>query len=100
MLPQLESNTTYETAEYIENLDELPFPDWELLNMNKYLEGGKTRRKQFGRIEDKSYMASIFTSRGCPFKCTFCSSHTIHGRKMRYRSNENVTEEMMILYHK
>jgi radical SAM superfamily enzyme YgiQ (UPF0313 family) len=100
LLPQLESNTTYETAEYIENLDELPFPDWELLNMNKYLEGGKTRRKQFGRIEDKSYMASIFTSRGCPFKCTFCSSHTIHGRKMRYRSNENVTEEMMILYHK
>jgi radical SAM superfamily enzyme YgiQ (UPF0313 family) len=90
----------YETSDYIENLDDLPFPDWELLDMDKYLESGKSRRKQFGKVEDESYMASIFTSRGCPFKCTFCSSHTIHGRKMRYRSNKNVTKEMMILYRK
>ena len=29
---------------------------------------------------------SIMTSRGCPYFCTFCSSHSVHGRKMRYHS--------------
>jgi radical SAM superfamily enzyme YgiQ (UPF0313 family) len=97
-LAESESNI-YTVSDYIENLDELPFPDWGILDMDRYLEKGKTRRKEYGKEEGESaYMASIFTSRGCPFKCTFCSSHTVHGRKMRYRSDKNVTEEIMTLY--
>jgi radical SAM superfamily enzyme YgiQ (UPF0313 family) len=42
------------------------------------------------------------TTRGCPFHCTFCSSWTVHGREMRYRSTENVVKELRLLrdrYH-
>ena len=94
------NNNCYTVSDYIEDLDELPFPDWDLIDMRLYLEEGGSRRKEFVKGGDEIYMASMFTSRGCPFKCTFCSSHTIHGRKMRYRSNENVTKEMMVLYTK
>ena len=34
------------------------------------------------------------TSRGCPFKCTFCASHAAHGRAMRYHSVERVIEDV------
>ena len=34
------------------------------------------------------------TTRGCPFNCTFCASHSIHGQKMRVRDVPNVIEEM------
>lgn len=39
-------------------------------------------------------MVQIFTGRGCPFKCTFCSwPETLMGRKYRVRSTENVVDE-------
>ena len=39
-------------------------------------------------------MVQIFTGRGCPFKCTFCSwPETLMGRKYRVRSTENVADE-------
>jgi radical SAM superfamily enzyme YgiQ (UPF0313 family) len=40
----------------------------------------------------------IITSRGCPYKCSFC--HNIFGKVFRARSPENVIEEMKILYKK
>ena len=40
------------------------------------------------------------TSRGCPFKCTFCASHAAHGRKMRYHSLERVEEDIKKLKEK
>ena len=36
----------------------------------------------------------IITSRSCPKMCNFCSMHFVHGKKIRYRSPENVVEEM------
>ena len=36
----------------------------------------------------------IMTSRGCPFKCTFCASHAAHGRAMRYHSVERVIADV------
>ena len=38
------------------------------------------------------------TTRGCPYRCTFCSSFTVHGRSMRYRTDENVLAEVQALY--
>lgn len=40
----------------------------------------------------------IFTSRGCPWPCTFCDSHGVWTRKVRYRSEQNVVAEMDDLY--
>jgi len=41
-------------------------------------------------------IASIFTSRGCPYNCTFC--HNIFGKKVRYQSPAKVFSEMKRLY--
>jgi len=67
----------------IENLDELPFPARHLLPMERY--------KVFGKHE---ILGLIFTSRGCPFNCTFCSSSLIFGKKFRARSPKNVVDEV------
>jgi len=41
--------------------------------------------------------ASILTSRGCPFQCSFCVLKNMNQRKIRYRSPENVVDEMVYL---
>lgn len=79
----------------VENLDELPFPDWELLDIHAYIHA-RGRRRRAEKL-DNHCIATIMTTRGCPFHCTYCSSHTVHGRKVRYRSTENVIQEIKIL---
>lgn len=89
-----------ERGEFIENLDEIPFPDWPLVNMADYTSNiTRMPRKYLDQLQ-KRKLAEIMTSRGCPFRCTFCSSHTVHGRKVRFRSIENVIAEIKILYEK
>lgn len=80
-----------------EELDDLPHPDWRQIDMHSYQSETSSRKRDFGTSID-SKMASIMTSRGCPFHCTFCASHTVHGRKMRYRSPANVLDEMRQLH--
>ena len=43
-------------------------------------------------------IAPIITTRGCPFSCTFCASHAINGRKVRYRTVTHVLEEIELLH--
>lgn len=62
----------------IENLDELPYPKYELFELDKMLEK---------RIP-------IVSSRGCPHQCVFCSIHLVFGRPFRARSPENVVKEI------
>ena len=71
---------------YIENLDELPFPDRSVLKKEKYL------WSVYGRGTQK--IASIITKRGCPFNCNFCSAHSMFGYEVRYRSIKNVVDEI------
>jgi radical SAM superfamily enzyme YgiQ (UPF0313 family) len=75
------------------HLDSLPFPAWDLVDLEKYFP--KVRQSVIHAHE--RYM-SIFTSRGCPFQCVYC--HPVFGKKYRTRSAENVCEEIDILYHK
>lgn len=42
-------------------------------------------------------VAPIVTSRGCPFRCTFCAAECVSGRKVRRRSVENVVSEIEML---
>lgn len=48
------------------------------------------------------YLAYIFSSRGCPYKCTFCyhQSHVLKGRKCFFRSSESILEELDFLNQK
>lgn len=75
---------------YIENLDEMPYPAWDLVAMRSY--------KYYTRMSHtgvRDYMA-IFTSRSCPFRCLYC--HNMFGKGFRPRSPENVFEEIRQLY--
>ncbi|MEM2154948.1 MAG: radical SAM protein [Candidatus Jordarchaeales archaeon] len=69
---------------FIENLDALPFPAWHHLNFKNYYNAGYLN----------PYL-DIIGGRGCPFKCTFCLwPQVMHGRKYRFRSPQNIVDEM------
>uniref|UniRef100_UPI00257F4729 B12-binding domain-containing radical SAM protein n=1 Tax=Candidatus Borrarchaeum sp. TaxID=2846742 RepID=UPI00257F4729 len=93
---------------YIENLDTLPFPAIDLLNLENYFNAtskGKTKLRNINgkpvnlssRKAIKYKWMSVVTSRGCPFNCFFCAIPSFWGRKWRARSPENVLEELRIL---
>jgi anaerobic magnesium-protoporphyrin IX monomethyl ester cyclase len=80
----------------VKDLDAMPLPDWDLLDMERYMTEG--RRRTYGEKGGLARAATILTTRGCPFKCTFCSNHTVHGYKVRTRSAESVTHEIETLW--
>jgi anaerobic magnesium-protoporphyrin IX monomethyl ester cyclase len=78
----------------IENLDELPFPDRGMLDGIDYGYVFQGIPLTFGKF------TTINTSRGCPYNCSYCSCATFSRHKLRYRSPENVIEEIQLLYDK
>ncbi len=80
---------------YIEDMDSLPFPARHLLNMEAYY----TLKESHGFRKKRKY-SPIITSRGCPFKCVFCTAHKVWGRGYRKRSPENVIREMVEMKEK
>ena len=83
--------------DFIENLDEIPFFDYDLCDMDKH----ETNQvvASYHNLE-KSNGFHIMTSRGCPYLCTFCASHRTHGRTMRYHSIERFKEDCTLLKKK
>ena len=79
----------------IKNIDDLPFPDWDLFDVQTYLESGK----RLGASHSWYYKPNevipmpINTARGCVFKCTFCHYVFWHD-PYRHRSAKNVIAEM------
>ena len=63
------------------NLDAIPYPDLALLKPDR-------GRRRF------TPPIPVLTSRGCPFDCSFCSVTGMFGRKYRFRSTENIIEEL------
>lgn len=73
----------------IENLDELPQPAWDCFVGQPY-----NWRMRF--IEDAPVF-TMNTSRGCPFKCQFCSVGSVWGKKYTYFSAERIVDEIEML---
>jgi radical SAM superfamily enzyme YgiQ (UPF0313 family) len=76
----------------IKNLDRIPFPDYEQFPIENY-SGSKDPNSN-------PVFWGIFSSRGCPYNCTFCSSHNVFGRTYRFRSPQNVFDEIEYLVKK
>jgi radical SAM superfamily enzyme YgiQ (UPF0313 family) len=74
----------------VENLDDLPYPARHLLPMEKYFAAG-IRHGGKGKGERA---ASMITSRGCQYRCNFCTAFKVFTRRPRMRSIENVLGEI------
>ena len=69
----------------VENLDELPLPARDLIDMDRYLDTWR---------EENGYSSlTISTSRGCPYGCDWCRD-SVHGQSFRQRSPQSVAAEM------
>lgn len=64
-------------ATFLQDLDSLPRPEVSLLDMSSY-----------------DATATLITSRGCPFSCSFCTVHATVGKQFRTRTSENVVDEI------
>ena len=72
-------------GEPIENLDDLPQPDWSLVDKRYFAYNPDSTFGRFG------ISGNILTSRGCPYKCRFCST-TKFWNKLRFHSSGYVVD--------
>lgn len=78
---------------HIEDVDGLPFPARELVDVERY--------RQAWRDHHGFFSLSLIATRGCPFNCSWCQK-SVFGRSFRPRSPEAVAEEMQVIkeqYH-
>lgn len=80
--------------DFLYDLDEIPALDYSLINFEKYSDHTHAQTKR------KIVAAPLMFSRGCPFNCCFCASHSIHGKKVRYNSLEKIIEDIGIIKEK
>ena len=79
------NDTAYKGDEYnVIDVEELGWPDRTMISQNKYRDY-KTLRS----------IGSIFSSRGCPYACSFCYNSLSENRSLRYRSAESLIEEVI-----
>ena len=73
---------------FVDDLDTLPFPDWEMYNKIKTL---KNNFLDF----DFKVAIPLLATRGCPYSCfNYCTYPLQQGRKVRARSPKNIVEEI------
>lgn len=77
---------------YIQDLDTIPFPNYDNLDFKSY--ANTVNKFAFFSYPRRLPYANTITSRGCPFNCIFCSSKSINGSKIRYRSSNSVLKEV------
>src|SRR5688572_17282083 len=69
----------------IKKLDVLPFPAWDLIDVEKY--------RKIWKQKHGYYSMNMVTTRGCPYHCNWCAK-PIWGQRYNSRSPENVAKEM------
>ena len=72
--------------ELIEDINTLSLPARDLVDMDKY--------RLHSYIDFGKKSATMITTRGCPYKCAFCSSWLTMGARYRFRSVENIITEV------
>jgi len=72
----------------IRDIDQIPWPAWDLIDPMRYLETKVFIGPSVGRT------MPMLATRGCPFRCTFCSAHNMWGSLWKARSVKDVVDEM------
>lgn len=72
-----------EKRPFAADLDDLPFPAWDLIDTGKY------RMPLSGRR-----FLLVASARGCPYACTFCANKVYYGARLRRRSPQRIVDEM------
>lgn len=75
----------------LKDLDNLPFPAWDLVDIKPYRESWLSRAGYFS--------INMGTTRGCPFRCNWCAK-PIYGNRYNSRSPQNVVNELKMLKEK
>jgi radical SAM superfamily enzyme YgiQ (UPF0313 family) len=75
----------------VRDLDTLGFPAWDLMPPNTYPDAPQ------GAFYKQFPIAPMASSRGCPYRCTFCGSPVNMGNRLRFRSLPHVFAEMDLL---
>lgn len=80
--------------EFVEDLDEIPPLDFSLIEFEKY--SGHVH------VQDNKKVVTIplMFSRGCPFNCCFCASHSVHGKRVRYNSMGRIKSDIGLFAEK
>lgn len=72
------------------DLSKIPITDWSLVNVQDYFQG----------LGECKKLIRIYTSKGCPGKCTFCYNQAFHKQKWRGRAPEQIADEVQLLVEK
>jgi len=72
----------------LRNLDELPMPAWDLIDLEPY--------REIWRSGGNEFTLNIATTRGCPFKCNWCAK-PIYGNRYNSHSPEYITRHVKYL---
>jgi len=75
----------------IHDLDDLPMPAWDLVDIGVY--------RQYWLKSSGYFSMNIGTTRGCPFRCNWCAK-PIYGNRYNSRSPDNVVTELKFLKEK
>jgi radical SAM superfamily enzyme YgiQ (UPF0313 family) len=89
--------TVLPKTRYIDDMDGLPWPAYDLLNLDDYRHDTRTWHNPYQ--VDLSLRVPIITSRGCPNLCSFCSVARCMGLKYRAMTAVHVVDMMQMLYH-
>lgn len=76
-------------------IDDLPWPDWDLFDVQTYIERGRSTAHETVRYysPEEAVVFPVNTARGCVFKCTFCHYVFWHD-PYRHRSPESIVGEI------
>ncbi|MDP2939653.1 MAG: radical SAM protein [Candidatus Omnitrophota bacterium] len=76
------------TPNLFEDLDSIPYLDLSMIELNRYSAVYVDRGRLF---------TAMLSSRGCPFRCTYCLNPTFFSRRYRTQSPERIAEELKFL---